>query len=88
MPWLDLAVAIFPGLRLVIYNTYVAKWQIDNLDNERQCLIALSWQPDRAALYRDIKLSVIAFFYDINTQLYLILLMSAIIFFFFYGETH
>lgn len=62
MPWLDLAVGIFPWLRLVIYNTYVAKWQIDNLDNERQCLIALSWQPDRAALYRDIKLNVIAFF--------------------------
>lgn len=47
----------FSGLRLVIYNTYVAKWQIDNLDNERQCLIALSWQPDRGALFQDIKLN-------------------------------
>lgn len=48
-PRRDLAATIFPffaGLRLAIYNTYVAKWQIDNLDNERRRLIALCWQAD------------------------------------------
>lgn len=48
---IDFHYGYFSGLHLVIYNSYVAKWQIDNLDNERQCLIALSWQPDRVVLF-------------------------------------
>lgn len=56
------------GLHLAIYNTYVAKWQIDNLDNERHCLIALSWQPDSVVLFQDIKLNLIIFLYWNKTK--------------------
>lgn len=47
---LKASIDILSALSLAIYNTYVAKWQIDNLGNERHCLIALSWQPDRFVL--------------------------------------